>query len=104
MAAAPTFSWTGFYIGGVIGNGTNTSDHMNASVTPPWPQVDSKGRNRGVTAGFNRQIGQLVFGVEGDWSWADMHGSTNSTPGAPFGCAGSCDTKINSFETLRGRV
>jgi outer membrane immunogenic protein len=103
-AIVPVFNWTGFYVGGVVGYGWATSTHcaVAAGCLAGFPVADPKGWNGGVTLGYNLQTAaHWVLGVEGDWSWANMKGHSPDT--AAFGCALSCDTKIKSFETLRGR-
>ena len=105
------FSWTGFYIGGVVGYGWATGQHCDRDTCAlpgvVYPETDPNGWNGGITVGYNYQIAQWVLGLEGDWSWADMHGSSPSTTG--FGCGATagvdgCFTKIKSFETARARV
>jgi outer membrane immunogenic protein len=77
----PPFSWTGFYVGGNLGgawaHGTVT-DTFNPGVT------FGGSSNNGVfigggQAGFNYQISNFVFGVEGDFDWAANN--NNSTGG-----------------------
>jgi outer membrane immunogenic protein len=103
---APAYNWSGFYIGGVVGYGWGTSDHCDASTCGlpgvVYPAPDPKGWNAGVTLGYNWQSANWVLGVEGDWSWANMKGSDPGT--LTFGCAGTCDTNIKSFGTVRGRI
>jgi len=102
--AAPAqlgYSWSGFYVGGLAGYGWGTGTHCDTNCIGV-PNVDPKGWNAGVTLGHNWQLANWVLGVEGDWSWANMKGSSPNIPG--FGCLGSCGTKIKSFETIRGRV
>jgi outer membrane immunogenic protein len=104
--AAPVYNWTGFYVGGVVGYGWGKGQHCDASPSAFCdPVTDPKGWNAGVTLGYNWQLANnIVLGVEGDWSWADMKATANTT--ATFGCGvgSACTTKIKSFETLRGRV
>ena len=71
IAAAPIFTWTGFYVGAQIGYGWNAND--NDIVLPSGFVVQSgdfgdsgDGFLAGVHAGYNYQIGSFVLGVEGD--------------------------------------
>src|SRR5262245_43813776 len=57
----------------------------------------------GGTLGYNWQRGPWVFGVEGDYSWADVSGSSQ-TCGATSPVPHACGTKLESFGTLRGRI
>jgi outer membrane immunogenic protein len=52
----------------------------------------------GGTVGYNYQVGQAVFGVEGDMDWADINGSSTTL------CPGSCQTKDSWLATVRGRL
>ena len=54
----------------------------------------------GGTLGYNWQKGRWVFGLEGDYSWADISGSSNVC-GFPVH---SCGTGLDSLGTLRGRI
>jgi outer membrane immunogenic protein len=57
----------------------------------------------GGTLGYNWQSGRIIVGAEGDFSWADVSGSSNGC-----GLAGvsphPCGTKLESFGTVRGRI
>jgi outer membrane immunogenic protein len=71
IAAAPLFTWTGFYVGGQVGYGWNAND--NDFVLPGGFVVQSgdfgdegDGFLAGVHAGYNVQFGSFVVGVEGD--------------------------------------
>ncbi len=51
----------------------------------------------GGTIGYNWQMGNIVFGLEGDLDWSNIRGS------AP--CAGtSCETRNSWLATTRGRL
>ena len=52
----------------------------------------------GGTLGYNMQWGALLYGIETDFDWADIKGST--TPA----CSGGCETKITWLGTTRGRL
>jgi len=100
VAAPAAFSWTGFYIGGTLGYGWGRARHEDGGATTS-PEFDIKGPTAGVTVGVNYQINRIVIGFEGDWSWADIDGSTPT--GGGFGCDTACATEIKSFATARGR-
>jgi outer membrane immunogenic protein len=44
-----------------------------------------------------------VYGLEGDYSWADINGQSNAC-GALTGTPHPCGTSLNSLGTVRGRV
>ncbi len=88
------YNWTGFYVGANGGGGWGRS----------WWNTNTTGLNLsgglvGGTAGYNWQIGNAVFGLEGDIDWSGLRG-TATTPGCPNGCSTS-DTWLS---TVRGRA
>ncbi|HWK94854.1 MAG TPA: outer membrane protein [Pseudolabrys sp.] len=92
------YNWTGFYVGINGGGGFGHTD---------WTYViggNTAGHNTsggliGGTVGYNYQIQKWVLGLEGDWDWANVKGST-ACPNPAF----SCESKLTSLGTLRGRV
>jgi opacity protein-like surface antigen len=57
----------------------------------------------GGTLGYNRQMGSWVVGIEGDYSLANIEGSSN-TCGASSPVPHACATKVESLGTLRGFI
>ena len=73
------FSWTGFYIGGNLG-GAWAHHNFNDVFFPNLSFDGGTGNGRfigGGQVGFNYQINQFVWGVEGTFDWA----STNNGNG-----------------------
>jgi len=92
LYAAP-YNWTGLYVGINGGGGFGTSD---VATVPPG-SFNTNGGLIGGTIGYNWQMGQTVFGLEGDIDWTDLRGS-----GA---CAGTtCETRNSWLSTARGRI
>jgi outer membrane immunogenic protein len=93
-------------VGGVAsyawGDGKHCDDLTCSLPGIVYPDVDVDGWLGGVTVGYNYQMGSLVTGIEADWSWGDVSGSSPDTDG--FGCVGSCDTEVNWIGTVRGRL
>jgi outer membrane immunogenic protein len=90
----PPYNWTGFYIGLNGGGGWGHSDYSA-------PLTDSSSLSGGLvggTVGYNYQMGQVVFGLEGDIDWADLRGSTTCA------VATSCETRNDWLATARGRL
>jgi outer membrane immunogenic protein len=56
----------------------------------------------GGGGGYNLQFGQWVLGLETDYSWADIKGSSNGC-GAAF-ISHTCSTRVDSLGTFRGRI
>jgi outer membrane immunogenic protein len=88
------FSWTGFYVGINGGYGFGTSRHSAGSRS-----YDVSGPVVGGTLGYNWQMSSIVFGVEGDFDWSDIHGGT-PCPNPAF----NCRTANNWMATARGRL
>jgi outer membrane immunogenic protein len=76
----PAYDWSGFYLGGYIGNSWSQS---NASTPPPFAatrasagaqpgsiDLNTTGWTGGVTAGYNLQLSPTwLVGVEGDFGY-----------------------------------
>ena len=90
--AAPVYNWTGFYIG------INGGGGFGRSVWDRTGGFNTSGGLVGGTLGYNYQVGQAVFGVEGDIDWANINGTTNSA------CALGCKTGDDWLGTARGRL
>jgi outer membrane immunogenic protein len=95
------FSWTGFYIGGNVGGHwgrdsiTTTSDPVgfppptNADTLSPVT-LKPQGVMGGVQVGYNWQMNNVVFGIEGDANWLGGTASRHFAypfPIFPFGPA-----------------
>jgi len=102
VAVAPIYNWTGFYIGGHVGWAQAEHD---VSFDPifgfggrSFDTGSADGFLGGGQVGFNYQVGQFVFGVEGQFSWTDLSRRDD------FGIAGlSLDRDINWLATIAGR-
>jgi outer membrane immunogenic protein len=92
---APIYNWTGAYVGINGGGGWGRSD-----TSAPFASggFGTSGGVVGGTLGYNYQVGQAVFGLEGDIDWSNIRGS------APCGLGFSCETKNSWLATARGRV
>jgi outer membrane immunogenic protein len=91
VAAAPLYNWTGCYVGGNVGGGSDTMHTVREQIdgTPPTPAYLDMGTENdsgylgGVQAGCDFQTTRLVFGVEAQGDWGKINGSQNiaSRPG-----------------------
>jgi outer membrane immunogenic protein len=95
----PVYNWSGFYVGINGGWGFGTSNWTN-SVLGNTGDFDLSGGVAGGTIGANYQMNQFVVGIEGDFDWADINGSTSNGLCAGF----SCSTKNTWLSTIRGRA
>ena len=94
-AAPPQiYDWTGFYLGANGGGGWGNSS-WNANATG----LNLSGAQAGGTIGYNKQLGKVVFGIEGDIDWSGFDGN-----GTSAGCPGGCSTSDTWLSTVRGRV
>jgi opacity protein-like surface antigen len=92
--AAPTYNWSGFYIGANFGGGWSNGSLNIAGNSPYGGFTEFIG---GVEAGYNYQAGHLLFGVEGDFD-----GASFNHPALPVATLGSVNQHWVS--TLAGRV
>ena len=108
-------SFNGFYLGGNVGWGyfdhtwsdrdawaKNELDHS----LPSSVSGTNNGWLAGVQGGYNYQRGCTVFGLEADWSWANLDRSTFHTDGQPGAALDRLrvTSEIKSFGTLRTRT
>src|SRR5262245_39714382 len=78
-AVAPAWNWTGLYVGGHLGAGWArkqwSDDTFEANpFTADLGSHNAIGVLGGFQAGFNYQVGRVVLGVEGQFSFADLKG------------------------------
>jgi outer membrane immunogenic protein len=91
-AYVAAYNWTGLYAG-INGGGGFGRSNWSALGT----DFNTSGGMVGGTLGYNWQMGQTVFGLEGDLDWSNVKGST--------ACGGfSCETRNNWLGTFRGRI
>ena len=93
----PVFTWTGIYIG-VNGGYAFGDSSWTDPILGSTGNFDTSGFLAGGTLGGNYQWGQFVLGVEGDWDWSNLNGTTYS------GCPGGCETKSDWLATARVRA
>jgi outer membrane immunogenic protein len=82
VAVAPTFSWTGCYIGVHAGGGVLLDQGFQNGNN----SVDDKhgiGGLAGGQIGCNYQTGMLVLGIEGEGFWSGMKVNSDSFAGNP---------------------
>lgn len=73
------YDWSGLYIGGHVGYGAaymkGCQECDNSTSVLDAEDLDLDGILGGAQLGYNFQSDALVFGVEGDFSWADFKDS-----------------------------
>jgi outer membrane immunogenic protein len=108
------YNWTGFYLGIEGGAGWGNAEQTDATPFTSGT-YQPNGGFIGGTIGYNWQFTNWVLGLEGDAAWADIAASTPGTDqlatthaaGGALGCGGLnqiCQAKLESIETVRGRV
>jgi outer membrane immunogenic protein len=109
----PVFSWTGFYVGGHVGAGWGTTESnidvgrtmvangfeaTSLALVLPLSQTQMNGFLGGIQAGYNWQSGLMVFGIEGDFSGADIKGNS------PCLLVLNCGSKVDWTADITGRL
>ncbi|PYN34467.1 MAG: hypothetical protein DME01_15740 [Candidatus Rokuibacteriota bacterium] len=98
QAGAPSgvYDWSGFYIGANLGGAAkqlstslsiennNPNNYFNPAAIPGVEDtgsfsLDDNGVTTGVQAGYNRQSGHFVWGVELDFNWLDLSAKRGGT-------------------------
>lgn len=107
--AAPAFSWTGFYIGGQVGYAwaRDKGSIQNPGIPIPPPiflpfTVDMEGVIGGGHLGYNWQVNQWVFGVEGSVDGVGLK-KAFTVGVCPLFC-GAATTESNIQGSIRGRL
>ncbi len=123
-AEAPNRNWTGFYLGLTAGGAGSKQPTKASTVFDPGGYFDtvdpiligragaqrpsSSGFVGGLTAGYNRQSGPLVLGIETDINRLHARGSSSAGASypccAPLGFTTSAETAANWLFTARGRL
>jgi outer membrane immunogenic protein len=108
----PSWSWTGFYIGGNVGGGTANTDSTGTAtdlgVTSTFSDTFKlSGAVGGGQIGANYQItNNWVVGIEADVDWANLSNTGSVctvSAGVTTGCA-SNNNRLDDFGTVRGRL
>jgi outer membrane immunogenic protein len=94
VIVSPVYNWTGGYVGLFGGYGWGNSSFSAPLATSSF---NLSGGTFGGTLGYNWQVNQAVFGVEGDLGWSNIRGS------APCGAL-NCSTRNSWLGTVRGRA
>ena len=93
-----SYDWSGPYLG-IKGGGAfdGSASQSNAGFTSGNFDID--GFTIGIMSGYNFQHGDWVFGIDSDYSFADIDGST-----AAAACVTTCQTEIDYLGTTRARI
>jgi outer membrane immunogenic protein len=101
----PVFSWTGAYVGLNVGFGGGDAKHpYSRELVGEFRDSGSvdattRGFLGGIQAGYNYQMGRLVFGAEADFQGADIKGD-----GYDAQIRVGARSKLDWYGTLRARA
>ena len=77
FAKPVVYNWNGFYVGahaGGVWGDVNVTDDITDGVPPGPFRYSVSGFFGGGTAGYNFEIDNIVFGIEGDLEFIDPNG------------------------------
>jgi outer membrane immunogenic protein len=101
VVVAPTFTWTGAYIGGQIGYGWGKSNFDGDVFS--YGNVKPDGFLGGVYAGYNFDLGNnVVLGIDGDVTYNDVSKDIDVFDGDL--AVGDFETKLRWSGAVRARV
>jgi outer membrane immunogenic protein len=97
---APTYNWSGCYIGGNAGGLWAKKDWSLSATGVANSSQDLNGGLAGGQIGCNYQVTTWVFGIQGDYDWTNVTGSA-----ADLAFAGAMDhSTIKGLASVTGRV
>ena len=105
------YNWTGFYVGGHIGWGWGEIDNISAApgtaafpTGTPFNRTSSDGFLGGLQGGFNWQYNALVLGIEGEYSWTDIKGTTTTVSPIIPAISTTATAKTDDIAMVTGRI
>lgn len=117
FAAAPVFSWTGFYVG-VNGGYSAAQFDRTTAVNPAFfnpglgaitntfgtRSIKADGFTGGLQGGYNYQINSFVVGLEGDFNFVGAKKTLSPEVFSPGNVILSSSSKVEWLATIRGRL
>ena len=113
-AQAVVWSWTGPYVGVNVGAAQHKSTHTlldfiaiaNVPDGTPFWSPNERGVTVGGQIGYNWQLNQFVFGIEGDLNWANAKSQACFGPfcGVPGFNQTLARNELQWYGTLRARA
>ena len=106
--AAPFYNWTGCYVGGNVGGGWSKMDTTRVQIdtAPPTVVQDNFGSDKGSgflgggQVGCDFQTTNLVFGIEGQFDFGSVKGTSNVPALAGF----TESTNLKELYLITGRI
>jgi opacity protein-like surface antigen len=105
-AIATAYDWTGFYIGGFTGAALGHSS-WNFPAIASGVNPRTAGVLGGIDAGYRRQIGSWVVGVEGDVAATNAKGGTSCVSAqinVGFPVETNCNNDVKWMATATGKL
>lgn len=108
-SAQSAAKWGGLHIGAHIGYGWGDFDSVRIDASGTFPTGFQTGRElEGVLGGFHFgydwQLGNIVVGIEGEYSFSDVSGSSSVASPLIAGRVSHSTTDLEWFGTVTGRV
>lgn len=97
-----TYDWSGAYVGLRVGVPTGENFWAERGVGAAAIPGTWSGTPYGLTAGYDRQHGNYVFGAAIDYTGGTL--SAQSTTSGTFVCGPGCDTAVENQYAIRGRI
>jgi len=98
VAAAPVYDWGGYY-GGINAGWAWGPTNWLYDVTRTTTAHQVSGGFGGFQTGYNFQIRSFVLGIEGDYEFANINGSS-LCPNTAF----LCHSKVRNIADIAGRI
>jgi outer membrane immunogenic protein len=107
----PVISWTGAYVGGIVGvgrldqsaneNGSPIGGHGPCGQYASACVSSATGAVAGAEIGYDFQDRYFVYGVTADWTWTDLNHTVQRSSGSS---SYSHTAKIDWLASIRGRM
>jgi outer membrane immunogenic protein len=101
---APVFSWSGCYLGANAGYLWAEKKWFDGPTGTYDVKNDPSGGLGGMQAGCNYQTGAWVFGIQGDYDWADASARNVAFPTSTFTVGQNLTSSVRDLASLTGRV
>ena len=109
IAPAMTYNWSGFYVGAQAGYGWTSSraaflNGANTAAFQGTQSYEADGGMAGGVAGFNWQIGNAVIGIEGEYNWANVTGTSAVINVGPPNLGDVYTSRLSEYGAVKGRL
>jgi outer membrane immunogenic protein len=99
----PSSPWNGFYMGAHVGAAQNNWDGVYDITSTEdavfFEDLQKTGITAGLQIGYNMMMGRYLLGIEGDWSWMDLHAVAEAVSDTE-----QATSNVDSLASIRGRL